>query len=168
MQISVSRSGFTRCPRHEDEKPSLKIYPGQRRSHCVGTFYCFGCGEGGDAITFYAWMKGISNEEAFKELARPGDQVSSNLEIEIKRAKRRRAFEQTIYDIRLNIIKNWQDARRLMMLAEKAVADFSGAPEYFWSFAAEEARLRTIVDMLDELSDDEVWRWRTGCKTWDT
>ena len=35
-----------RCPFHEERTPSFSVTPAR------GTFYCFGCGEGGDVITF--------------------------------------------------------------------------------------------------------------------
>ena len=45
--IPINRQGFSRCPFHSgDNTPSFKIYPDSRG------FYCFGCGAGGDVITF--------------------------------------------------------------------------------------------------------------------
>lgn len=41
-----NRSGFIRCPFHQEDTPSLKIYPDSN------SFYCFGCGVGGDVISF--------------------------------------------------------------------------------------------------------------------
>ena len=34
------------CPFHSEKTPSFNIYPEN------GSFYCFGCGTGGDVITF--------------------------------------------------------------------------------------------------------------------
>ena len=41
-----NRAGFIRCPFHNDKTPSLKIYPNSN------SYYCFGCGVGGDVISF--------------------------------------------------------------------------------------------------------------------
>jgi DNA primase len=47
-----------RCCFHDDHNPSLAVYPeGQ-------TFHCFGCGKGGDVITFLMELEGFSFREA--------------------------------------------------------------------------------------------------------
>lgn len=42
----VNRGGFIACPFHSEKTPSLKIYPESN------SYYCFGCGFGGDVISF--------------------------------------------------------------------------------------------------------------------
>ena len=44
--LEVNRKGYASCPFHEEDTPSLKLYPE------TNTFYCFGCGVGGDVISF--------------------------------------------------------------------------------------------------------------------
>ena len=61
--LRPDRKGLCLCPFHNDRRPSLKIYPDGKG------FYCFTCGTGGDQVKFVALFKGISNEEAAKELA---------------------------------------------------------------------------------------------------
>ncbi|HLU55862.1 MAG TPA: DNA primase [Pseudonocardia sp.] len=51
------------CPFHDEKTPSFNVRP----SH--GTFHCFGCGEGGDAIAFLMRMDHISFVEAVERLA---------------------------------------------------------------------------------------------------
>jgi hypothetical protein len=49
MYTTLRHSGAEfvgRCPLHEDKHPSLHVYP------ATNTFHCFGCGEGGDVLTF--------------------------------------------------------------------------------------------------------------------
>ena len=41
-----NRAGFMLCPMHKEDTPSLKIYPESN------SYYCFGCGTGGDVINF--------------------------------------------------------------------------------------------------------------------
>ena len=44
--IEINRSGFCRCPFHQEKSASFKAYPGERG------FYCFGCHESGSVIDF--------------------------------------------------------------------------------------------------------------------
>ena len=61
--IPYNRQGFSNCPFHSgDNTPSFKIYPNDRG------FYCFGCGAGGDVITFVEKLFGLNFIEAVKKL----------------------------------------------------------------------------------------------------
>lgn len=57
--IKINRSGLACCPFHKDKTPSMKM---DKR------YYCFGCGDTGDAIDFVAkyfgsCTKGSCNED---------------------------------------------------------------------------------------------------------
>ena len=58
--LTVSRSGMTRCPFHDDRHPSMKFYEDR--------FHCFGCQTGGDVIDLTAKLFGITNREAAQKL----------------------------------------------------------------------------------------------------
>ena len=51
------------CPFHSEKSPSFYVYPDTQ------SFYCFGCGAGGDAITFTKKINSIDYPEAVKLLA---------------------------------------------------------------------------------------------------
>lgn len=51
------------CPFHEERSPSFHVTPAK------GLYYCFGCGEGGDAIDFLMAMEHVSFAEAVEKLA---------------------------------------------------------------------------------------------------
>ena len=51
------------CPFHSEKTPSFYVYPDTQ------SFYCFGCGAGGDAITFAKKINSIDYPEAVKLLA---------------------------------------------------------------------------------------------------
>jgi len=53
------------CPFHREKTPSFHVNP-QRQ-----IYKCFGCGEGGDAISFLMKLQGLSFPEALEVLARP-------------------------------------------------------------------------------------------------
>ena len=63
--VPLSKKGSAwkgRCPFHTEKTPSFTVSE-QRKS-----FKCFGCGEGGDAISFLQKIQGMSFPEAVREL----------------------------------------------------------------------------------------------------
>ncbi|HYY08979.1 MAG TPA: DNA primase [Actinomycetota bacterium] len=56
-----SMSGL--CPFHQEKTASFSVSPSK------GVFYCFGCGEGGDSITFLRKLENLSYVEAVERLA---------------------------------------------------------------------------------------------------
>lgn len=52
------------CPFHNEKTPSMVIYPETQ------SFYCFGCGTGGDVITFIMKIENLEYVEAVRFLAR--------------------------------------------------------------------------------------------------
>lgn len=51
------------CPFHTEKTPSFSVNPEKK------IFYCFGCGTGGDAITFLMKIDGVTFPEAVRNLA---------------------------------------------------------------------------------------------------
>ncbi len=51
------------CPFHNEKTPSFSVHPGKQ------VFHCFGCGEGGNALTFLMKYENYSFQEALKVLA---------------------------------------------------------------------------------------------------
>ena len=74
--INLKRSGknFTGlCPFHNEKTPSFHIYTENN------TFYCFGCGAGGDVITFIRRIENLDYMESIRFLAdRAGLQMPEN------------------------------------------------------------------------------------------
>lgn len=56
------RAGRIRCPFHDDQNPSLRLYDGN------GGWWCFVCNEGGSVIDFTAKLFGLSFLQAAKKL----------------------------------------------------------------------------------------------------
>ena len=64
--VQLRRRGRTLvglCPFHNEKSPSFTVYPDTQ------SFYCFGCGAGGDAITFVRKINNLSYVESVKQLA---------------------------------------------------------------------------------------------------
>ncbi len=51
------------CPFHKEKTPSFSVNPAK------GIYKCFGCGEGGDALSYIIKTRGINFSELIKELA---------------------------------------------------------------------------------------------------
>lgn len=65
-QVNLKRRGKTLvglCPFHNEKTPSFTVYPESR------SFYCFGCGAGGDVITFVRRIENLDYIEAVKAVA---------------------------------------------------------------------------------------------------
>jgi hypothetical protein len=56
------REGFIKCPAHEDESPSLKLYGNDKG------WFCFSCQKGGGAVEFYQLKMKYSKRSAIKVL----------------------------------------------------------------------------------------------------
>ena len=57
---------FGLCPFHNEKSPSFSVSPGKQM------YYCFGCGAGGNVITFVMEYENYSFVEAVKISGRPG------------------------------------------------------------------------------------------------
>nr|WP_320193584.1 CHC2 zinc finger domain-containing protein [uncultured Desulfobacter sp.] len=88
--VNLKKSG-TRyvdlCPFHDDKTPSFFVYPNN-------SFYCFGCGIGGDAATFIMKMYGCSFPEALEKLGikKTSGAFSCTQVMQIKKVKAKRAL----------------------------------------------------------------------------
>lgn len=58
--LKPNRNHMLKCPFHEDENASMKIYPN------TNTFNCFGCGRNGDAIEFCSLKEGDKHKGILK------------------------------------------------------------------------------------------------------
>ena len=80
------------CPFHSERTPSFTVSPAR------GTFKCFGCGEGGDAITFVEKTENVDFVDAIELLARrfgvelEYEEASPEQEQKRRRAERLRAL----------------------------------------------------------------------------
>ncbi len=103
--VDLRRRGKTLtglCPFHNEKTPSFTVYPE------TSSYYCFGCGAGGDVVTFVRSIENLDYIEAIKFLAdRAGlkmpddkfDDSASNLRRRIYSANREAArfFHETLF-----------------------------------------------------------------------
>jgi DNA primase len=93
-RVELRRAGATRyeglCPFCDERTPSFGINPAGKR------FYCFGCGEGGDAFKFVQLTEGVEFKGALEFLA---DRYGVQLEVveeDPAAAERRRARDRLL------------------------------------------------------------------------
>ncbi len=77
------------CPFHAEKTPSFHVHPD------TGFFKCFGCGAGGDVITFVCKLENLAFPEAARMLAQ---RAGIELEPENPQAARVRSERETIYE----------------------------------------------------------------------
>ena len=97
------------CPFHGEKTPSFNVYPQSN------SFYCFGCGVGGDIITFVEKIENLDYFEAVKFLAQKAgiqmpennkrEQEISNIKMRIFEINRESArfFHETLKRVRLHL-----------------------------------------------------------------
>lgn len=90
--VSLKKRGSTSlglCPFHNEKTPSFTVY------NDTQSFYCFGCGAGGDAVTFIKRIENLDYIDAVKLLAqRAGLNMPDDNEFDDSLSKkRRRMFE---------------------------------------------------------------------------
>lgn len=65
--VPLKRAGSNlvgRCPFHNEKTPSFTVFP------ATESYFCFGCGAGGDVITFEMQAEGLDYREAVEQLAK--------------------------------------------------------------------------------------------------
>ncbi len=89
--VSLKKRGSTLvglCPFHNEKTPSFTVYPETQ------SFYCFGCGAGGDAVTFIKKIENLDYIDAVKMLAqRAGLQMPADGFDDSISKHRRRIYE---------------------------------------------------------------------------
>lgn len=89
--VSLKKRGATLvglCPFHNEKTPSFTVYPETQ------SFYCFGCGAGGDAVTFIRKIENLDYIDAVKMLAqRAGLQMPTDGFDDSISKRRRRIYE---------------------------------------------------------------------------
>lgn len=81
-----AKRGFAVCPFHNEKTASMKVYP--------DGFYCFGCGAGGDVISFVAKIEGICNAQAAVRLASEFGISDSPADLPKRRAMQKKRQEE--------------------------------------------------------------------------
>ncbi len=92
--VNLKRAGSNfngLCPYHSEKSPSFTVFPGTQ------SFYCFGCGAGGDAITFAMRSENLDYPGAVEFLAkRAGITIQTDEREEQGGIGRKRVYEMNL------------------------------------------------------------------------
>ena len=101
--IRSNHAGMACCPFHDDHTPSMKLNEDY--------FYCFGCGAGGDVITFTARLFNLRPYEAARKLA---SDFNIPVDVPLPEPNALRTFRMDQYrcqkalDAYLNLLIRWK------------------------------------------------------------
>ena len=126
--VDLKRSGSNYmglCPFHSEKTPSFSVSPSK------SIFKCFGCGVGGDVITFIMKRENLSFPEAVEFLA---DKYNVRLEVYKDENKEAREKRNRLYEINreagLHFLKNYQASQKSQlylknrMLSDKTIRSY--------------------------------------------
>ncbi len=88
------------CPFHNEKTPSFTVSPSKE------IFHCFGCGEGGDVISFLMKKEGLSYPETIRFLADKLGIYIENKDMDPDKYKRRKLLMEINNDARLFFYQN--------------------------------------------------------------
>lgn len=126
--VDLKRSGSNYmglCPFHSEKTPSFSVSPSK------SIFKCFGCGVGGDVITFVMKRENLSFPEAVEFLA---DKYNVRLEVYKDENKEAREKRNRLYEINreagLHFLKNFEASQKTQlylknrMLSDKTIRSY--------------------------------------------
>ena len=84
------RSYFGLCPFHNEKSPSFSVSPDKQ------IFHCFGCGVGGNVITFISKIEGLGFKETIETLA---ERVNITLPTEVNTDNKKEELKSKVYKV---------------------------------------------------------------------
>lgn len=141
--FELNRSGFISCPFHSEKTASMKIYD--------KSFYCFGCGKGGDIIKFVSLLFNISAPQAIIKLSNDfflGLKTNATYDRKAEReyALKKLRNEQELQTFRQEYISKCEEFKKLRKIVKN--------PKDF----IESAKVQARLEYLDYWFSVSHWR----------
>ncbi len=102
--VTLKRSGSNlsaNCPFHSERTPSFYVFPGTQ------SFYCFGCGAGGDVISFLMRIENLEYPDAVRRLA---ESVGVNIPEDDGTPGERTIPRKRLFDMNRDAARFYRDA----------------------------------------------------------
>ncbi len=118
--VTLKRAGSNYqapCPFHSERTPSFTVFPATK------SFYCFGCGAGGDVVTFVMRAENVDYVDALKILA---DRAGISMP-EDKNDVREGVSRKRLYELNLAAAKFFRDALFDSNIGAEAMAYLHGS-----------------------------------------
>jgi hypothetical protein len=146
----MGRSWLGLCCFHSEKTPSLRVHDRY--------FKCFGCGAGGDVISFVRQIEGCSFADAAKIVAdHCGIAVDKASAAKVATYKRRRGILDAVLSTRVDILRGLRTDRGIWWSEANAIERMDrdmppGDPDdpASWALAKDAADRRFIGDMANE------------------
>lgn len=84
--LKPNKAGFISCPFHKERTASMRVYK--------DSYYCFGCGDGGDIFDFVQNMEDVSFKEAFYALGGTYEKPTFASQLAIYRSKKKAEMQK--------------------------------------------------------------------------
>ena len=141
--FELNRSGFISCPFHSEKTASMKIYD--------KSFYCFGCGAGGDVIKFVSLLFRISAPQAVVKLSNDfflglKTDAAYDKKAEREYALKKLKEEQELQTFRQEYMLKCEEFKKLRKVVKKS-KDF-----------IETAKAQARLEYLDYWFSENHWR----------
>ncbi|MCD8207435.1 MAG: CHC2 zinc finger domain-containing protein [Bacteroidales bacterium] len=131
--IHPDAHGLCKCPFHNDDRASLKIYDKD--------YHCFACGAHGDMFTFVEKMSNVSFREAFQMLGGSYENSSRETKEKIARAKaERERWEQEQAEA-----KERKHRNNLMISAYRGCLDEAEPLSDLWCYCVNELQYQLYL-----------------------
>lgn len=123
----VNIAGMMKCPFHQDNHPSMKVYDGIRG------YYCFVCNAGGDIFDFTMQHDGLTFPEAAKQIADMAgitisdgkSSLSESARNEIQKRKAEREAKERAKEARIRRMAEISDKLRILEMIKSRSDPFS-------------------------------------------
>jgi len=112
------------CPFHGEKTPSFSVNPAK------GFFKCFGCGKGGDSVTFVMEMERVSFPEAVKLVAEKSGVLLPEMESDGKSDEQRRADEarrqamESVLELNAFALEWWEEQLQAQTPEARAAREY--------------------------------------------
>ena len=156
--VTLKRAGANMnglCPFHNEKTPSFTVFGGSR------SFYCFGCGAGGDVISFIMRAENLDYVEALEFLAaRSGITIPTDNRVEEKKGVSRKR----IYELNLAAARFFREclfdpkygAEGLRYLTENRKLSTATIRRFGLGFAPNDWNLLTNTLRRQGFTDEEI------------